>query len=879
MSVVVNTTAGQIPVSIGSGESATSYTVGLGCLAGANQTLGIPLMAYLNANNSNTDTSTNLTAAMLSCDAGWFCPNLDTRDPRTLPVACPPTASCVLSRLTYTACPAQGLYEPVLCKPGFYCPNYLAMIPCPESHYCPSGSVSPISCDFLFSLCPAGSPNQKYFGFIALLVFSDLATLLIVTLLRYKTGHLKYLNKLHAPRFLRSKLANSNHDSTMEMASEFTVSDKKDMHFLIADYRKSFGGAELRMDIAFNNLGVTLPTGKSILSNISGTIRSRRMTAIMGPSGSGKTTFMNVLMGKLAKTHGQLIINGREIEMKMFKKLVGYVPQDDVMLHDLTVRENVLHSARIRLPRNWSKRQIDEHVDNMLRAFYLKDVSNVYIGDAAHRGVSGGQRKRVSIAMELCAAPLAIFLDEPTSGLDATRSHDVATILRAVTHLGLTIVAVIHQPRIEIFRKFDDVVLLVPGGRVAFMGPTDKAQPYFEALGFIFEDGANPADTLMDILAGKGVGRKGLTPDDLAVIWELANSVNLNPDGSDNNGGSNKSNKNSNGHEKSVHGNGRHSVALKNSAVGKRIPLELFAVRKMIVPDLPVSNNSAVHEAEFHKIVERVLHDRGASVVQQAREGQGFALELAVATMAGSLIGVALSGKLPEMVSGVYVDKYFVLSPAPMDVIGVCGFLMGVTIGLAGAPSAVKVFGEEKEVYWREAAAGHSRLAYYLGKTIATLFRVVLASLHFTAFFMFFAKPDINPYLMYAIVLLQFWGVYGISTVVSLLARRENAAILAVVVSLILSVLCGYGPSLKDAAEHGYIFLNELSFNKWASEANYSAMIAVYRGKFDIDFMAAAWGYTLDRVGFDLLMCAVLGTGLRVIGLGMLIGMHQDKQR
>jgi ABC-type multidrug transport system ATPase subunit len=125
-----------------------------------------------------------------------------------------------------------------------------------------------------------------------------------------------------------------------------------------------------------------------------------------------ETTFMNVLMGKVTRTGGTLRINTIQAEMHEFQKIIGYVPQEDIMHRELTVRENLLYSARIRLPyRNWNhKGEIEEHVDRVIEALGLGHVRHVPIGDELTRGVSGGQRKRVNIGMELVASKLVFFL-------------------------------------------------------------------------------------------------------------------------------------------------------------------------------------------------------------------------------------------------------------------------------------------------------------------------------------------------------------------------------------------------------------------------------------------------------------------------------------
>ena len=159
-------------------------------------------------------------------------------------------------------------------------------------------------------------------------------------------------------------------------------------------------------------------------------------------------------------------------------------------------------------------------MDHVIDALDLYDVRHSIIGDEARRGISGGQRKRVNIGIELVADPTVLFLDEvrglgvdvtygtnatalqPTSGLDSTSSREVCQVLRDIADLGLTIVTVIHQPRYEIFCMFHDVLLLGKGGHTVYLGPSDKALDYFESLGFKCPEHVNPPDFFMDVIAG-----------------------------------------------------------------------------------------------------------------------------------------------------------------------------------------------------------------------------------------------------------------------------------------------------------------------------------------------------------------------------------------
>ncbi|KAL2016210.1 hypothetical protein VTK56DRAFT_4067 [Thermocarpiscus australiensis] len=222
-----------------------------------------------------------------------------------------------------------------------------------------------------------------------------------------------------------------------------------------ADFGLSFGHSQL----TFQPKGATRP----ILQNMTGVIRSGALTAVMGGSGAGKSTFINVLMGKAAYTSGTVVVNGRPGKLARCKKLIGYVSQDDIVLPELTVYESILHSARIRLPRTLKDADVLAHVDAVIDCLELTHVKDSMVGSVGKPIISGGQRKRVSIGMELAAAPMAIFLDEPTSGLDATAANSIMRTLKALARLGISVIVTIHQPRKEIFDMIDDLILLAEG--------------------------------------------------------------------------------------------------------------------------------------------------------------------------------------------------------------------------------------------------------------------------------------------------------------------------------------------------------------------------------------------------------------------------------
>jgi len=183
--------------------------------------------------------------------------------------------------------------------------------------------------------------------------------------------------------------------------------------------------------------------------------------------------------------------------------VMGFVPQDDIVHEHLTVREQIHFSAQLRNKVGTTRKRIDNITNDVLNVMQVVDIQNSIVGGVEQRGISGGQRKRVNIGLELAAQPTLLFLDEPTSGLDSSSSVAVCASLKKMTQLGMTSVMVIHQPRFSLFTLFDDVLLLGKGGHTVYLGPSTGCKAYFESLGFRMPENENPADWFMDVIAGE----------------------------------------------------------------------------------------------------------------------------------------------------------------------------------------------------------------------------------------------------------------------------------------------------------------------------------------------------------------------------------------
>ncbi|EAL20193.1 hypothetical protein CNBF0050 [Cryptococcus deneoformans B-3501A] len=270
----------------------------------------------------------------------------------------------------------------------------------------------------------------------------------------------------------------------------------------------------------FNNLSYTLPSGKRVLSHITGTVRPGELLAIMGASGAGKSTLLDILArkAKTGKVEGDTYINSRPItDESTFRRVVGYVDQEDTLLPTLTVYETVLFSALLRLPREMSYDAKVYRTLETMNELGILGIKDARIGESGKRSISGGEKRRVSIACELVTGPSILFLDEPTSGLDSYNAQNVVQSLHTLAQrYKRTVIFTIHQPQSNIVALFDRLVLLAKG-QMVYSGEARKVKTHFESVGYECPEGWNTADWLIDLTvdaAGehRGGSRSGQSP-------------------------------------------------------------------------------------------------------------------------------------------------------------------------------------------------------------------------------------------------------------------------------------------------------------------------------------------------------------------------------
>ncbi|RMX94132.1 hypothetical protein D0867_13958, partial [Hortaea werneckii] len=881
--------------------------------------------------------------------------------PLNPPQLCPPCERCQILRANRLTCNPQGLYEPVICPAGYYCPTSTTTTStsdfssssssgdgrkvrgagerggkekkvCPKGHFCPKGSIEPIRCDW-GAYCPRGSVRQVRLVPLGGLVLFD--GLLVagwwvgkgvgrrkrgrkgrerggvgidgkaeegVELLRRRCPSAKgkrggrswdptqqddgssspSRGDTMPSRRVSGRVDNmdgctdpNDSDSSCyeddNSRLEEDVQNNPSFQTFLQSISHAMETNSLGLTFDFENLTVSTPTGQKILQDITGSIPRGSYWGIMGPSGAGKSTLVNVLMGQRKASPGTKIkINGLEkTTTRDYQKVIGYVPQADTLVPELTVRENILHSARCRLPARWRDKAIQTHVDALIGCLQLSHVQDSQVGDWNNRttgGISGGQRKRVSIGIELAAAPMAIFLDEPTSGLDATSAASIMRLLKGISRLGVTIIAIVHQPREQIFYAFDQVLLLAPGGRMVYSGPTGAMmEEYFEGMGFQFPLRANPADTLMDIITGDGaqyaIGggaakTRGSQVDHLIDMWK------------------------SKGQDPTHQEHGPHLLLDGPIITPTKPPPRLPSGPNSTIPSQPslhpptLSNRGATLPAQ-------ILHTLSRTLLIQTRTPQTQISELLCSTLAGTLIGLTAYPSHGNLFQGIPHAPFTPLTSG-VDYVSTpqLGLLAGMSIGLCASAPGYWVLGSRQEVAQRERRAGHSVVAEFGGRTVGVLPRLVGCSLHFSVLLDLLASPRMGWGRLWTVNLGYFWCIYGLAGVVNVGVRKpEDGPLIAVLGSLVIGVLGGVAPPLSRVREWGVEWFWRVSPGVWFAEAYFTENLVPLGFLYRVDLASRTVGYTLGRFGVDVGMLFLIGLVYRVIAFLGLLLLHRDKKR
>ncbi|GMH14252.1 hypothetical protein Nepgr_016093 [Nepenthes gracilis] len=317
-------------------------------------------------------------------------------------------------------------------------------------------------------------------------------------------------------------LSSANGSSTREVPLGILMS-RSDSNGLNRKRRFTSRGAKWRvsyfvdMPPEMKGEGVT-EDRLQLLREVTGAFRPGVLTALMGVSGAGKTTLMDVLAGRKTGGYieGDIRISGYPKKQETFARISGYCEQNDIHSPQVTVRESLIYSAFLRLPNEVTKEEKMLFVDEVMDLVELDNIRDAMVGLPGVTGLSTEQRKRLTIAVELVANPSIIFMDEPTSGLDARAAAIVMRTVRNTVDTGRTVVCTIHQPSIDIFEAFDELLLLKRGGQAIYYGPlgrnSHKVIEYFEEIPGVPEikEKYNPATWMLEVSSVAAEARLGI---------------------------------------------------------------------------------------------------------------------------------------------------------------------------------------------------------------------------------------------------------------------------------------------------------------------------------------------------------------------------------
>lgn len=254
--------------------------------------------------------------------------------------------------------------------------------------------------------------------------------------------------------------------------------------------------------ITWRDLRFSVPGPKEVLKGIAGELKPGELSCILGPSGAGKSTLLNVLAGRQRTSKngfemkGCIELNGQAVRPEQMKKRVAYVMQDDVLFATETVRESLLFSAALKLPGALADERATA-VETVLTNLGLGNCADTMVGNELMRGISGGERKRASVGVELVADSRYVLLDEPTSGLDSFAARQLVEMLKALARNGRIVCCTIHQPASDVFELFDRVMCLRSGGTTLYQGSNSGLHPFLDALGCPCPKGYSVADWLL----------------------------------------------------------------------------------------------------------------------------------------------------------------------------------------------------------------------------------------------------------------------------------------------------------------------------------------------------------------------------------------------
>nr|GMC86350.1 putative white-brown complex homolog protein 30 [Ipomoea batatas] len=570
------------------------------------------------------------------------------------------------------------------------------------------------------------------------------------------------------------------------------------------------------LEIAFKDLTITLKKKNiHLMRSVTGKMMPGRVAAVMGPSGAGKTTFLTAVLGKITgcAITGSILINGKDVSIQCYRKIIGFVAQDDIVHGNLTVEENLRFNARCRLAADLPKADKVLIIERVIESLGLQGVRDSLVGTVEMRGISGGQKKRVNVGMEMVMEPSLLILDEPTSGLDSASSNLLLKALRREALEGVNICMVLHQPSYTLYKMFDDLVLLAKGGLTVYHGSVKKVEDYFKGLGIVVPERVNPPDHFIDILEGIEKPPDGLSIEQLPVHWMLYNGYSVPPDM-------------------------MHLCDKEASSKGAT------PVVAEVVPEKQDSNPNffASHEDLSNRVTAGVARQFryyiGRVLKQRLREAKVQAADYMILLVAGACLGT--------------------LSKTKGDTFGYYGYMYSViAVSLLCKIAALRSFTADRLEYLRERSSGMSSLAYFMSKDVLDCFNTIIKPLVFLSMFYFFNNPRSTFAENYIVFLCLVYCVSGMAYVFAVCFQPGPAQLWCVLVPVVLTLIANQEPDDRIGK-----FVAKFCYPKWALEAFVTANAERFSGVWLITRCGALMKLGFDVHDFNQCLALLLLTGV-----------------
>lgn len=481
-------------------------------------------------------------------------------------------------------------------------------------------------------------------------------------------------------------------------------------------------------------------------------------------------------------------------------------------------------------------------VERVIESLGLQAVRDSLVGTVEKRGISGGQRKRVNVGLEMVMEPSLLILDEPTSGLDSSSSQLLLRALRREALEGVNICMVVHQPSYALFKMFDDLILLAKGGLTVYHGSVKKVEEYFAGLGITVPERVNPPDHFIDILEGI-VKPTGVSHQQLPIRWMLHNGYAVPPDMLKYADGIASSSMGAN----SVHsGNpsGPDGGASEHSFAGDlwqdmkfTVELKRDHIQHNFLKSKDLSNRRTPG------VWRQYRYFLGRVGKQRLREAKILAVDYLILLLAGACLGTL--AKVSDETFGALGYTYTVIA-----------------VSLLCKIAALRSFSLDKLHYWRESASGMSSLAYFLSKDTVDHFNTFVKPLVYLSMFYFFNNPRSSFTDNYIVLICLVYCVTGIAYAFAIFLEPGPAQLWSVLLPVVLTLIA------TQQSQNGIVkHLGDLCYTKWALEAFVVANAERYSGVWLITRCGSLMksGYDLHDWGLCLFILILTGIVSRVI--------------